>query len=235
METLIFLLANLGFIINVPKSIMTPTQEIEYLVLLVNSTTLHLSLLGEKLHHIRLKVNQILQKSHVKAQQLAQIIGKLNAASQAVLPAPLFFWFLQGDLQRALKDNNENYKALLSLSLPAQEELSWWQEKLAHWNGEALLCHQETMVIESDASPQVWGAVCNGTRTGGPWSQLEKQMHINCLELLAATLALKSFVKDQTGIAVLLQLDKQTAVAYINNMGGTVSPQLTDMTKALWM
>ena len=25
------------------------------------------------------------------------------------------------------------------------------------------------------------------------------------------------------------------AVAYINNMGGTVSPQLTDLTKALWM
>ena len=39
------------------------------------------------------------------------------------------------------------------------------------------------------------------------------------MELLVATLALKSFVKDQTGIAVLLQLDNQTAVAYINNIG----------------
>ena len=34
---------------------------------------------------------------------------------------------------------------------------------------------------------------------------------------------------------MLLQLDNQTAVAYINNMGGTVSPQLTDLAKALWM
>ena len=91
------------------------------------------------------------------------------------------------------------------------------------------------MIIKSDASLQGWGVVCNGTRTGGPWSQLEKQMHMNCLELLAATLALKSFLKDQTGIAVLIQLDNQIAVAYINNMGGIVSPQLTDLTKALWM
>ena len=235
LETLIFLLTNLGFIINTPKSIMTPTQEIEYLGLVVNSTTLHLRLPGEKLHHIRMEVNQILQKSQVTAQQLAQIIGKLNAASQAVLPAPLFYRSLQGDLQRALKNNNQSYKALLSLSPPAREELSWWQEKLAHWNGKALLHRQETMIIESDASLQGWGAVSNGTRTGGPWSQSEKQMHINCLELLAATLALKSFVKDRTGIAVLLQLDNQTAVAYINNMGGTVSPQLTDLTKDLWM
>ena len=60
-------------------------------------------------------------------------------------------------------------------------------------------------------------------------------MHINCLELLAATLAAKTFLKGQIGQSVLLQLDNQTAVAYINNMGGTVSPQLTDLAKALWM
>ena len=35
--------------------------------------------------------------------------------------------------------------------------------------------------------------------------------------------------------SVLLQLDNQTAAAYINNMGGTVSSQLTDLAKALWM
>ncbi|XP_065890962.1 uncharacterized protein [Dysidea avara] len=60
-------------------------------------------------------------------------------------------------------------------------------------------------------------------------------MHINCLELLAATLAVKTFLKGHSEMSVLLQLDNQTAVAYINNMGGTVSSQLTDLTKALWM
>ena len=34
---------------------------------------------------------------------------------------------------------------------------------------------------------------------------------------------------------MLLQLDYQTAVAYINDMEGTVSPHLTDLAKALWM
>ena len=73
--------------------------------------------------------------------------------------------------------------------------------------------------------------MCNGTRTAG-LSQLEQDMHINCVELLAATLAVKTFLKDQTGASVLLQLDNQTVVAYINNMGGTVSPQLTELAKA---
>ena len=51
-------------------------------------------------------------------------------------------------------------------------------------------------------------------------------MHINCLELLAATLAVKTFVKNLTQVSVLLRIDNTTAVAYINNMGGTVSAEL---------
>ena len=60
-------------------------------------------------------------------------------------------------------------------------------------------------------------------------------MHINSLELLAATLAVKTFLKKASGISVLLQLDNATAVAYINNIGGTVSSQLTELAKELWM
>ena len=57
-------------------------------------------------------------------------------------------------------------------------------------------------------------------------------MHLNCLELLAATLAVKTFLKR---MSVLLRLDIATAVAYINNLGGTVSKELVDMAKNLWM
>jgi len=39
-------------------------------------------------------------------------------------------------------------------------------------------------------------------------------MHINCLELLAATLAVKTFMKNRHGSAVLLQMDNTTAVTY---------------------
>jgi len=34
---------------------------------------------------------------------------------------------------------------------------------------------------------------------------------------------------------VFLQLNNATEVVYITNMGGTVSGQLTDLTKELWM
>ena len=56
LKALAFLLTGLGFIINVQKSITNPTQQIEFLGLKVDSVSLHSSLPGEKLHHIRMEV-----------------------------------------------------------------------------------------------------------------------------------------------------------------------------------
>ena len=111
--------------------------------------------------------------------------------------------------------------------------LPWWQEQLLKWNGKLLKQKPDQVTISSDASLSGWGAVCKGTRTGGAWSEQEQTMHINCLELLAATLSVKAFLKDTSGTSVLLQLDNTQAVAYINNMGGTVSTQLTELAKEL--
>ena len=80
---------------------------------------------------------------------------------------------------------------------------------------------------------QVGEQYARGVRTGGAWSVQEQTMHINCLELLAATLAVKTFMKNAPQSSILLQLDNATAVAYINNMGGTVSSQLTELAKEL--
>jgi len=61
--------------------------------------------------------------------------------------------------------------------------------------------------------------VREGLHRGCLVSRRTDHMHINCLELLAATLAVKTFMKNASQILVLLQLDNVTAVAYVNNMG----------------
>lgn len=60
-------------------------------------------------------------------------------------------------------------------------------------------------------------------------------MHIKCLELLAADLAARTFLKGHRGVSVFLQLDNSTAVAYINNLGGTALSVLTALAKSLWL
>ena len=54
---------------------------------------------------------------------------------------------------------------------------------------------------------------CPKGHARGAWTEQEQTMHINCLELLAATLSVKTFLKDALGTSIL-QLDNATAVAY---------------------
>ena len=74
-----------------------------------------------------------------------------------------------------------------------------------------------------------WGAACQNLRTGGPWTEEETQMHINCLKLLAATFATQTPVRGRTGLMVLLLINNTSAVSYINNLGGTISPELVNL------
>ena len=51
--------------------------------------------------------------------------------------------------------------------------------------------------------PDRVGSVMQWHTDRGPWSMKEKGYHINCMELLAATLVVKSFLKDQVNKRVL--------------------------------
>ena len=52
-----------------------------------------------------------------------------------------------------------------------------------------------------------WGAYCHGNLTGGRWSEEEKTLHINKLELLAAMISIQAFLKDMREVSVLLKSD----------------------------
>ena len=76
------------------------------------------------------------------------------------------------------------------------------------------------------------GLFCQGSVTGGRWSEVEISLHINELGLLAAFFTLKAFLKHVRSIFLLS--DNVTTVAYINHLGGTKSCTLVEIAKELW-
>ena len=187
--------------------------------MLLNSITMEIKLPGEKIKKIRQEAHRLLAIEQPSAQLLSQLLGKLNTTTPALQMAPLFCCSLQMYLKHALADSQQNYQSVVHLSPQALEDLQWWKLHLTSWNGRSLIIQTPSMTISSDASLMGWGATCNGVRTRGPWSPTEQSLHINCLELLAATLAVQTFAKEKSGISILLRLDSSTAVAYINRRG----------------
>ena len=78
----------------------------------------------------------------------------------------------------------------------------------------------------TDASNEGWGAHLEQTSTKGLWSDREKRLHINVLELKAVSLVLRSFKDQCQNQTVLVATDNSTLVAYINKQGGTHSAEM---------
>ena len=98
----LLLLENAGFIINNKKSLLDPTQETEFLVKIINSVKMDISLPGEK---IRQEAQKLLNHLRPSAHLLSQLVGKLNATTPALQMAPLFCRSLQRCLKQALETN----------------------------------------------------------------------------------------------------------------------------------
>ena len=226
------LLSSLSFVLNEGKSILVPTQELEFLGFLVNSVRMSLYLPRDKVKSIKRECQSLLNNPSVSIRTLSRLLGKLSSSIQAVFTAPLHYRFLLTAKTMALK-KTQCYESTLLLNRAAQEELLWWRDHLAAWNGRSLLRKKDDLLIETDASNLGWGACCNGVRTGGIWSHRERLQHINCLELMAGGFAIKSFCKNRASIQVKLLMDNTTAIAYINRMGGS-SPVLASLVYEIW-
>ena len=84
-------------------------------------------------------------------------------------------------------------------------------------NGKNILTQEPDLTIEANASLLGWRVVCDGICTGGLWSPVERLVHFNCLELIAAIFAVKAFAPNKDSTHIHLKLDK-TAVSYVNDM-----------------
>ncbi|KAM4690570.1 uncharacterized protein WCC33_017974 [Rhinophrynus dorsalis] len=227
------LLTDLGFLINWTKSQLIPSQRMEFLGFVVDSQEASLSLPAAKIRAIRKEIRSVLKQDRISLRLLARVVGLLASSIQAIFPGPLHYRALQRlkalHLRRGL-----GYSELIALSQEARVELVWWLRHLDAWNGRAIFGVVPDIVIESDASLLGWGARMGACSTGGKWSQAEASLHINCLELLAGSFALRSLVKDRVRCCILLRMDNVSAVQYINRLGGTRSKPLADLAKDFW-
>ena len=234
-QIVIRVLESLGFVIKRKKSVLKPTQAILFLGFIVNSVKMLLLLPEEKLQKLRSSA-LYLQRNVPTARQVLSFLGQCQAVLPALQVAPLHFRAIQRDLIQVISRQGDkvNYKKAISLSEDAIRDLLWWTQGAAQENGRVIIPPKVDSVIFSDASKIGWGAHLLQVSIGGRWKEPEALDHINYLELKAAYLALRAFLPLIRGNHVQFGLDNRTAVAYINQLGGTRSQHLTALALDIW-
>ena len=109
--------------------------------------------------------------------------------------------------------------------------LDWWQNPANIMKGADLPPKDHSIQLFTDASNEGWGSHLEQSSTQGLWSEQEKRLHINVLELKEVSPALRQFKDQCQNQTVLVAMDNSTVVAYINIQGGTHS---AEMCALLW-
>ena len=227
------LFTQLGFHVHPEKSVFIPSQKLTFLGFVLDSIAMTVTPTEDKAQRIRSVCATLLQTQMPTIRQVAEVIGILVSNFPGAQYGPLHYRHLERDKYLALIANKGDFAGKMQISPPALAEIQWW-----HNNADTLKrdIHQDhpSVSIQSDASTLGWGAVYGTQKTGGRWTPLEQEFHINILELLAAFFALKCFCNHMGNCHIQIQIDNTTALAYINNMGGSKSQQLNELAVEIW-
>ena len=117
----------------------------------------------------------------------------------------------------------------MALPEEARRDLSWWMVKDHLLTGVRFGTPAPDLHLYSDASSSGWGAHLLDQNVSGVWSDQEKLLHINLLEMKALFLGLQAFQEDVSGHHVTAMCDNSTVVAYVNKRGhGFPGPVFVD-------
>ena len=182
LKALTFLMTGLGFITNVQKSITTPTQQIEFLGLKVNSVSLHLSLPGEKLHHIRKDGGQA---TFVVATSYGTATGPTDRETACDLAGSSpSTSFLPVTTRRPTESSEPHQPELWCIvvsvnSSPGRAHLVAGEACSMKWQSSAVQATNHDHDLGC-ISPGL-GSSLEWHQDRGPWNHSEQGMHINCL------------------------------------------------------
>ena len=150
------LLESLGFHIHPDKSILNPSQNIQFLGFDIDTVSMTISLTQEKKNGIRIKAAQLLSYT-TSIRNVASFIGKLTAAFEAIPLGRLHHRNLEWAKIKALNHYKWNFDKQCTLSSRAKEDIIWWLSNVDNVS-RSLIEHPIDSVIYTDSSMLGWGA-----------------------------------------------------------------------------
>lgn len=184
-EKSLSLLVRLGFIVNLEKSSLIPSQSVTYIGALFH---LDKGVVCPTLERI-LKIKQAIQalKKEMTAQSYLRLLGLMASCIELpVVPnARLFMRPVQLHRLHFWRPVTMDLQAKVPLNCHLQNHLKWWLNQNNFIQGKRFCQEPSSRIITTDASKQGYAGRLDDQIFQGIWSEQEKTLHINSLELKA--------------------------------------------------
>ena len=99
----------------------TNTQKIEFLVFLIDSKNMKISLTNKKAEHLTLKIKKYLVEKLPNIWQLASIMGQSGK---------MHYWKIEREKDSFLKKQSRNFEATIALNQHILTELKWYLDTI---------------------------------------------------------------------------------------------------------
>ena len=233
-QILVLVLLSLGWEVNWEKSNFIPSNTLVHLGFKIDTVSMTATCPEEKLERLRSAAKTALEEGSITVLNLEKLLGLIESVRPVTPHAALNY----RSLQRQLLKNKFPVRrpaTLIKLSATSKANLVWWSKETG-FKSNCTAPLQEptpTLHIWSDASMQGCGShTSRGEYTQRVWSDGEKSLHINHLELRSAREAAKEFALP--GDRIRLHIDSKVACAYVRKQGGTRSTSLSQEACLLW-
>ena len=234
LRTTLQLVQNLGFIVNLKKSVFTPQKMPVYLGASLDIRRLIARPVEPRVLVLQSLIQELVASPTVPALLWQKVLGHLASLVDLVPNCRLLMRPLQLHFLRFFTPLLDSQSKLIPMSPEIKVLCAAWASPVRLLEGKPFSPPPHSLVLTSDASQSGWGATLPPHRVSGTWSLEDSLVHINSLELKAVFLALKSLEGLVAGQSLLIRSDNTTVVSYINFQGGTHSPSLCLLAIELW-
>ena len=234
MQWLLDLARALGLLVNIPKCDLTPSQIYHFIGILFDLIRGRAQPTPERIDKFLLLAQNFQRTATTPAVIWQQLLGHMTSLEKLVPRGRLHMRPLQFCLKDQWSSTSQPPTHRVTRSPEATVALQWWTSREHLTQGVPLLQTTPDVRLFTDASTEGWGAHIDHHQTQGIWSDREKLLHINYLELKTVILALQNFQDLVQGHHVIVMSDNTTVVGNVKNQGGTHSRDLLSLTQDLF-
>ena len=221
----------LGIVVNPQKSNLVPSQVVQYLGVVIDSTSFRASPSEERISRLQSTAAEFQSCTSPTASLWLSLLGVLSSLAHLVPGGRLRMRSLQLCLHCSW--DCQDLEAPVYASMECLRDLQWWLHLPRLSLGVSLCQVSPDLHFWSDTSDVGWGAHLDRQIASGLWDAQQAALSINARELLAVKLGLHQFQSSLQGRTVAVFCDNTTAVAYLRKEGGTRSPLLNTLAQEI--